>query len=170
MWHNWLEFWPHLWVAFLSHQLWRYRILISKDVNSYHLQISQHDLSMYVDDNDLPNYLRKMSMDGTRGDHLAIITLAHALGRNIWIVSSSQGNGDHIVIESGNPRADPLLLGYISDNHYVSLEPDRQFISIQGEISWPFLGDTNLHLKLALNAQRKVLAGSFCPWHYEYYK
>lgn len=113
-------------------------MLTSEDVTLDDLQISQHDLSMYVDDNDLPNYLRKMSMDGTWGDHLAIIALAHALRRNIWIVSSSQGNGDHIVIESGNPRADPLLLGYVSDNHYVSLEPNHQFISMQGEIIRPF--------------------------------
>lgn len=52
----------------------------------------------------LPNYQKKM----TRGDHLVMILLAHAHERNIWIISSSQGNGDHIVFNSGNATAEPV--------------------------------------------------------------
>ena len=88
---------------------------------------------MYVENNDLRSYLRKMSRDGTWGDHLTIMALANTLHRNIWIVTSSRDHGDHIVIDTGNASADPLLLGYVSNNHYVSLEPSRQLAEISGK-------------------------------------
>ena len=93
---------------------------------------------MYVDNNDLQGYLRKMSKQGTWGDHLTILALANVLQRNIWIVSSSRDNGDHIVIETGNTDGDPLLLGYVSNTHYVSLEPSRELAAIEGMTSIHF--------------------------------
>ena len=96
--------------------------------------MTSNELAMYVENNDLPNYIRKMSRQRTRGDHLAIMALAHALQRNVWIVSSSRNDSEHTVIETGNARADPLLLGYVSNNHYVSLEPSQELAAIEGKV------------------------------------
>ena len=71
-----------------------------------------------------------MSKQRTWGDPLPILALANVLQRYIWIVSSPRDNGDHIVIETGNTDGDPLLLGYISNTHYVSLEPSRELAAI----------------------------------------
>lgn len=119
------------------HHCWRRRLkLLHFLIKFIHLQISQDDLSMYVENNDLPSYLRKMSREGTWGDHLTIMALARVLQRNIWIVSSSRDHGDHIVIETGNANADPLLIGYVCNNHYVSLEPSRELTAIEGKNSF----------------------------------
>ena len=87
---------------------------------------------MYVESNDLQGYFRKMSNQGTWGDHLTILALANVLQRNIWIVLSSRDNGDNIVIETGNTDGDPLLRSYVSNTHYVSLEPSRELAAIEG--------------------------------------
>ena len=114
---------------------------------SFSPQISPEEISNFVDDNDFPNYLQKMSRSRTWGGQLEILALANALQRNIWIISScEERGGEHIVVESGNARLEPLLLGYVADKHYVSLEPSRQLTAIdgklgniEGKITFPFI-------------------------------
>ena len=103
-------------------------------IHSLPLQISPDEISNFVDDNDFPNYLKKMSRSRTWGGQLEILALANALQRNMWIISSCRDRGgEHIVVESGNPCLEPLLLGYVADKHYVSLEPSTQLTAIEGK-------------------------------------
>ena len=84
-----------------------------------------------------------MSRGRTWGGQLEILALANALQRNIWIISSCRvRGGEQIVVESGNARVEPLLLGYVAENHYVSLEPSTQLTAIDGKYT---LGSSNVY-------------------------
>ena len=73
--------------------------------------------------NDLDRYLKDMSKDGTWGDHIVLVALANALGKTIRVVTSLDSDCYEIVVESESQHGAPLLLGHLSGNHYVSLEP-----------------------------------------------
>ena len=89
---------------------------------------------------------KKMSRSRTWGGQLEIQALANALQRNIWVISSSRDpGGDNIVVESGNSRLEPLLLGYIADKHYVSLEPSTELTALESK-SINCLGEFSLCL------------------------
>ena len=66
-----------------------------------------------------------MSKDGTWGDHIVLVALAHALGRTIRVVTSLDTDCHQVIVEADNQEGEPLLLGHLSENHYVSLEPMR---------------------------------------------
>lgn len=75
-----------------------------------------------------------MSRSRTWGGQLEILALANALQRNIGVIYSSRNQGgDNIVVKSGNARLEPLLLGYIVDKHYVSLEPSIELTALEGK-------------------------------------
>ena len=72
-----------------------------------------------------------MSRSRTSGGQLKILALANALQRNTWIIRCcGERRGEHIIVESGNARLEPLLLGYVADKHYVSLEQNRQLTAM----------------------------------------
>ena len=73
--------------------------------------------------NDLDTYLRNMSEDRTWGDHIILIALANALAKTIRVVTSHEGDCYEVVVEANNQQGAPILLGHLSENHYVSLEP-----------------------------------------------
>ena len=73
--------------------------------------------------NDLDTYLRKMSEDRTWGDHIILVALANALAKTIRVVTSHEGDCYEVVVEANNQQGAPILLGHLTENHYVSLEP-----------------------------------------------
>lgn len=78
-----------------------------------------------------------MSNDGTWGDHIVLVALADALGKTIRVVSSLDTDNFEIVVEAGGLQGAPLLLGHLSENHYVSLEPVNNSTSnVQGIYAW----------------------------------
>ena len=76
-------------------------------------------MSKFVPNNDLPSYLADMQRDGTWGDHIVLYSLANALGRTIRVVSSVGGYQDIMAPH----HSAPILLGHVSEKHYLSLEP-----------------------------------------------
>ncbi|XP_068681576.1 serine-rich adhesin for platelets-like isoform X19 [Montipora foliosa] len=84
--------------------------------------ISKNDISKFVPNNDLSSYLTDMSRDGTWGDHIVLVALAHALSRKVVVVSSLV-DSQNVVVEPDNHHGEPILLGHLSEIHYVSLEP-----------------------------------------------
>ncbi|KAJ7361790.1 Glycosyl transferases group 1 [Desmophyllum pertusum] len=95
------------------------------------------DITSYVPNNDLKSYLKHMSNDGTWGDHIVLVALADALGKTIRVVSSLDTDNFEIVVEAGGLQGAPLLLGHLSENHYVSLEPVNNSTSnVQGIYAW----------------------------------
>ena len=70
--------------------------------------------------NNLNTYLKNISKDGTWGDHIARVALASALKKTIQVITNLGGDCYEIVVE--NQHGAPLLLGHLSENHYVSLD------------------------------------------------
>lgn len=68
------------------------------------------------------DYLQSMSKDGTWGDHLVLLAAANCYQTPIRVISSL---GNEIVINPEHPVANlnPLVLGHIHEEHYVSLHP-----------------------------------------------
>ncbi len=64
-----------------------------------------------------------MSKDGTWGDHIVLVALANALGKTIRVVTSLDTDQYDIVVDTDDNDGAPILLGHLSENHYVSLEP-----------------------------------------------
>ena len=87
-----------------------------------YMQISKNGISKYVPNNDLSSYLTDMSGDGFWGDHIVLVVLAHALSRTVVVVSSLV-DSQNVVVEPDNHHGEPILLGHLSEIHYVSLEP-----------------------------------------------
>ena len=87
-------------------------------------QISNDDISSFVPNNDLGAYLTSMSKDCTWGDHIVLVALANALEKTIRVVTSHVGDCYEVVVEAENQQGAPILLGHLSENHYVSLEPE----------------------------------------------
>ena len=77
---------------------------------------------MFLPNNEMNAYLTGMRMNGTWGDHIVLVSLAHALGRTIRIVSSL-GDSHDVIVEPDNHHSAPILLGHVSERHYVTLEP-----------------------------------------------
>ena len=63
-----------------------------------------------------------MSKDKEWADHIIILALAFALEKRIRVVTSS--NSDQYECAVGQEGQPELLLGLISEFHYVSLEPE----------------------------------------------
>ena len=93
------------------------------DILHIPFQISVDDISAFVPKNDFESYLEDMSKDGTWGDHIVLVALANALGRTIRVVTSLETDSYDIVIETDDKEGPPILLGHLSENHYLSLEP-----------------------------------------------
>jgi len=87
-------------------------------------QISDDELSAFVSNNDLVTYLTNMSKDHTWGDHIVLVALANALEKTIRVVTSHDGDCYEVVVEAQSQQGAPILLGHLSENHYVSLEPE----------------------------------------------
>ena len=83
----------------------------------------------------MPSYLTDMSRDGTWGDHIVLMALAHALTRTVVVVSSL-GESHDVTVEPASHHGGPILLGHLSENHYVSLEP-MDFSGIRKELHVP---------------------------------
>ena len=86
------------------------------------------ELSLTVPNNDYDSYLKNMSEDGTWGDQLVLVALANALEKTIRVVtrlSTTDKESIEVFVESENQQAEgaPLLLGNLTENHYLSLEP-----------------------------------------------
>ena len=63
-----------------------------------------------------------MRRDGTWGDHIVLYALAHALCRIVRVVSSL-GDSYNAELKPEGHCGVPILLGHVSEKHYVSLEP-----------------------------------------------
>ena len=87
-------------------------------------QISNDEIPSFVPNNDLGAYLTTMSKDRTWGDHIVLIALANALEKTIRVVTSHKGDCYEVVVHAENQQGAPILLGHLSENHYVSLEPE----------------------------------------------
>ncbi|XP_068730860.1 uncharacterized protein [Montipora capricornis] len=98
------------------------RHLAVKTLKEGNYGISKNDISKFVPNNDLSSYLTDMSRDGTWGDHIVLVALAHALSRKVVVVSSLV-DSQNVVVEPDNHHGEPILLGHLSEIHYVSLEP-----------------------------------------------
>jgi len=72
----------------------------------------------------LDTYLTNMSNDRTWGDHIVLVALANALEKTIRVVTSHERDCYEVVVEAKNQQGAPILLGHLSENHYVSLEPE----------------------------------------------
>lgn len=64
-----------------------------------------------------------MSKDGAWGDHIVLVALANALRKTVRVVTSLETDSYEIVVETDNTDGAPILLGHLSENHYMSLEP-----------------------------------------------
>ena len=66
------------------------------------------------------DYLRSMEKDGTWGDHLVLHSAANCYKTPIRVISSLHRD---IIINPYRPvrNTNPLVLGHIHENHYVSL-------------------------------------------------
>ena len=73
---------------------------------------------MFLPNNDMNAYLTDMRMNGTWGDHIVLVSLAHALGRTIRI-ESSLGDSHDVIVERDNHHSTPILLGHVSERHYA---------------------------------------------------
>ena len=60
-----------------------------------------------------------MAKDGTWGDHVILLAAANYFNTPIRIISSLPDHKDIII----NHGADPLVLGHVHEEHYVSLLP-----------------------------------------------
>ena len=70
------------------------------------------------------DYLRNMSADGMWGDHLILFAAANCFGTSIHVVSSLSHDFDVTISpECGDDSSNMLMLGYLNQNHYVSLQP-----------------------------------------------
>jgi len=71
------------------------------------------------------SYLERMAKNGTWGDNLMLLAAANHFNTPIRIISSLPDHEDVII----NPQsqvchgADPLVLGHVHEQHYVSLLP-----------------------------------------------
>jgi len=62
-----------------------------------------------------------MSKDGTWGDHLVLLAAANYCRTDIRVISSL---GREVLISPDRPvNTNPLVLGHIHEEHYVSLHP-----------------------------------------------
>lgn len=98
--------------------------MISIIIGCNGFQISNDDISSFMPNNDLESYLISMSRDCTWGDPTVLVALANALRKTIWVVTSHKGDCHEIVVEAKNQQGAPILLGHLSENHYVSLKPE----------------------------------------------
>ena len=93
------------------------------------------ELSLTVPNHDYHSYLKNMSKDGSWGDQLVLVALANALRKTIRVVTSTTDQESiEVFVESENQQAEgaPLLLGNLTENHYLSLEPiDNIFTGIR---------------------------------------
>ena len=58
--------------------------------------------------------------------HLVLVALANALGKTIRVVTSTTDKESiEVFVENENQQAEgaPLLLGNLTENHYLSLKP-----------------------------------------------
>ena len=69
-------------------------------------------------------YLKDMGTEGTWGDHVAVVGIAHMLRKDVMIVTSAPNTGQsNITWVCGEPGYDgrPIMLGHHWEHHYVSL-------------------------------------------------
>ena len=79
------------------------------------------------------DYLKKMGKDGTWGDNIVLIAAANSYRRPIKVITSLPHNKETLIMPVPIPDEhvvdNPLVLGHIVEDHYVSLEP------VQGNLS-----------------------------------
>jgi hypothetical protein len=76
-------------------------------------------------DGDFADYCTKMRQPSQWGDHITLIALANVLNHSLYIMSHSPDYD--VKIESLSSSDRPLLLGHISEVHYVALQPPKDF-------------------------------------------
>ena len=76
---------------------------------------------------DLETYCKNMSTEGEWADHIAVLATANVLEKDILVITSSPSSSpDDVmtwIVGKEGFSGDPLLLGHIYENHYVSLQP-----------------------------------------------
>lgn len=85
------------------------------------VKLSHHDMANFIEGMNLEAYFDRMACDGVLGDHLVLLGLSHALDRPIRVVLSSTSDSHHVVIETSNSIAAPILLGLVGEHYYISL-------------------------------------------------
>ena len=84
------------------------------------------DLSEFVE-GDFVSYCQRMAKPGEWADHVAVVTTARMLQRDIHIVTSLQSadpdEGLSWIAGKEGYTEPPLLLGHVHDLHYESLQP-----------------------------------------------
>ena len=66
-------------------------------------------------------YLHAMGQDGTWGDHLTLIAVANMYHVSIVIVSSIEDIQPIVIIPESGQSEGTILLGHITELHYVTL-------------------------------------------------
>ena len=75
----------------------------------------------FTSNNGLPTYLTDKKRNGTLGVHIVLVSLAHALGRTVRIVSSL--GYSHVIEDPDNHHSLPVCLAHVREKHNVGLEP-----------------------------------------------
>lgn len=68
-------------------------------------------------------YLKDMAKDGNWGDHLILFAAANCFKCNIRVISSVPNQDCTIRPVPPISDTDPLVLGHVFEQHYVSLRP-----------------------------------------------
>ena len=77
-----------------------------------------------------PDYLRSMEKDGTWGDHLILVAAANHYQTRICVIDSLDRETILNPVSGSVVNANQLVLGYIFEEHYVSLLPRQGIFQI----------------------------------------
>ena len=84
---------------------------------------------------ELQAYCEQMSQNGEWADHVAVVATARHLKVDILIVTSAPGSGpdSNVTWITGKAgfKGEPLLLGHVWENHYLSLCPKGKYVNME---------------------------------------
>ena len=67
-----------------------------------------------------------MQQDGTWGDHVILYATANCFKMHVRVISCQSNNHDLTIWPDGDvDSTNPLVLGYVHEVHYVSLQPKQ---------------------------------------------
>ena len=109
----------------ISHSELRARIVQYLNVNR--CSTNGSDLSDWVQGGNFDNYLSRMARDGEWGDEIILVAVSNMFNVEITIISSLPGTSIRILSPRGQSSESLpiLLLGHLSELHYVSLIPEN---------------------------------------------
>ncbi|GAW80294.1 OTU-like cysteine protease [Plasmodium gonderi] len=106
----------------------KYHMYVRKRCVEHMLNCKQ-EFSIYFENNDFYDYLKKMSKDGYWGDELSIKATADAFDCIVYIITSTAENW-HLKYEPkykiNNEHKKCIFLAYTSPTHYDSFKPIRR--------------------------------------------